>query len=82
MSTGSNMISLRPPPIRVRLIFTGEIYAPKVEQVEPLEEECRHFIDCIENKKEPATNGREGLKIVKLLEAAQEALESNGRVLL
>jgi predicted dehydrogenase len=57
----------------------GEVYEPEIVQAEPLETECRHFIDCIENNKIPLTNGREGLKVVKLLEAAQTSLLFDGK---
>jgi UDP-2-acetamido-3-amino-2,3-dideoxy-glucuronate N-acetyltransferase len=38
---------------------------------EPLREELRHFIDCIKERKLPKTDGREGLRVLKILEAAE-----------
>ncbi len=47
------------------------------EQKQPLEEELLHFIDCIETRKIPRTDGVEGLKVLKILEAAQKKLAQN-----
>lgn len=57
---------------------TGDMYVPKLEQAEALKVECEHFIDCIENKTKPITDGEAGLQVVKLLEAAQTSMETDG----
>lgn len=57
----------------------GDIYIPKIDMVEPLKVECRHFIDCVKDNKRPLTDGENGLKVLKVLAAAQESLEQNGR---
>jgi len=49
-----------------------------VEQQEPLQEECRHFLDCISNGTQPRTDGREGLKVLQILNASQESLNNHG----
>ena len=46
--------------------------------VEPLERECHHFIDCITQGKRPITDGPSALRVVRVLEAAQKSLESDG----
>ena len=46
---------------------------------EPLKEECRHFLGCIENKQQPRTDGQEGLRVLKILQASQTSLDENGR---
>jgi UDP-2-acetamido-3-amino-2,3-dideoxy-glucuronate N-acetyltransferase len=51
-----------------------------VDQVEPLREECRHFLECITNNCQPRTGGPEGLKVLTVLEACQESLEHRGRL--
>jgi len=56
----------------------GDSYIPHLNQEEPLKEVCRHFIDCIETGTEPATSGREGLELVRILEAASASLKANG----
>jgi predicted dehydrogenase len=49
-----------------------------VERSEPLKNECMHFLDCVQDGKEPITDGSEGLKVLKVLELAQESLEKTG----
>src|SRR5437764_3753464 len=56
----------------------GDSYIPHIQQEEPLKVECQHFIDCIEQGVEPQTNGRAGLELVTILEAASASLKANG----
>ncbi len=56
----------------------GDSYIPHIQQEEPLKVECQHFIDCIENGMEPITDGRSGLELVTILEAASASLKANG----
>jgi predicted dehydrogenase len=56
----------------------GDSYIPYLNQEEPLKEVCRHFIDCIETSAQPASGGREGLELVRILEAASASLKANG----
>lgn len=51
-----------------------------VDQVEPLREECRHFLECITNNRQPRTGGPEGLKVLTVLQACQESLEHKGKI--
>jgi len=57
---------------------TGDILIPKIASVEPLEAECRHFIDCIENDRSPRSDGADGLRVVKVLEAGGTSLRRGG----
>ena len=45
---------------------------------EPLRAECSHFVDCIVNNKTPLSDGRDGLKVLNILEMAQRSLENGG----
>ena len=45
---------------------------------EPLRTECAHFIECVRDNKCPRTDGENGLRVVRVLEAAQRSLEKNG----
>ncbi len=45
-----------------------------VEQGEPLQNECRHFLDCIVSGATPRTDGAEGLRVLSVLARASEAL--------
>jgi len=52
-----------------------------VDQVEPLKEECQHFVECIIHNRRPRTDGIEGLQVLTVLQACQESLENNGKVI-
>ena len=56
----------------------GDITIPSIKIAEPLRAEAEHFIQSIESRKEPKTGGRDGLKVVKILMAAQESLKKKG----
>lgn len=56
----------------------GDITIPNIKMMEPLRAEAEHFIQCIDSRKEPKTGGRDGLKVVKILMAAQESLKKKG----
>src|ERR1700726_1898450 len=56
----------------------GDSYIPHIQQEEPLKVVCQHFVDCIEGKTSPLTSGREGLELVRILEAATVSLKANG----
>jgi len=49
----------------------------EVAKGEPLKDECRHFVDCIETGKTPRTDGREGLAVLRALDAAEAALQAS-----
>jgi len=58
---------------------TGDMTAPKLDIVEALRDEAAHFVDCIENKKKPITDGHAGLQVVSVLDAASRSIEQRGR---
>jgi predicted dehydrogenase len=57
---------------------SGDMWAPKVEQGEALRRELTYFVDCIENCQEPFNDGRSGLRVVRMLEAASKSLQTRG----
>lgn len=57
---------------------TMEGDAVAVAQGEPLKRECQHFIKCVLERKEPKTNGDEGLRVLRVLEEAQKSLSNGG----
>jgi predicted dehydrogenase len=59
---------------------SGDVWAPKVEQTEALKVELEYFIDCIANGRTPINDGAAGLRVVKLLEAADRSLKERGQV--
>jgi UDP-2-acetamido-3-amino-2,3-dideoxy-glucuronate N-acetyltransferase len=45
---------------------------------EPLMLECRHFVECMEKRQVPRTDGYDGWRVLKVLEASQRSLSMNG----
>ncbi len=56
----------------------GDIYSPRIDDYEPLRKQCEHFIECIENNQTPRSDGRSGLRVVSVLEAASRSLAQGG----
>lgn len=56
----------------------GDVLIPQVTMEEPLAAQIRHFIDCIETGTTPRTDVESGLRVVRLLAAAQASLEAGG----
>ena len=52
----------------------ADYYPVEVELKEPLQEELRHFVECVLARKNPKTDGEEGLKVLRVLEEAERAL--------
>jgi predicted dehydrogenase len=67
-SWGESIVGYRHGPITIPVTSTGE----------PLKKELEHFIECITNNyKQPITDGRDGAKVVKIIEEASEKLNAN-----
>ncbi len=60
---------------------SGDVWAPKVEQTEALKVELEYFIDCILNDRTPLNDGLSGLRVVTLLEAADQSLKERGKII-
>lgn len=56
---------------------TGDITIPNIRFVEPLQEECSHFVDSVINHTPPRTSGQNGLQVIKVLEAAMRSIENS-----
>ncbi len=59
---------------------TGDMWAPQVEQMEALRVELEYFADCIMNNKTPFNDGHAGLRVVRMLEAAETSIQKRGAV--
>ena len=46
--------------------------------IEPLSEECAHFLECMKSRNKPLTDGNSGIEVLKVLHACQESIEQNG----
>ena len=55
---------------------TGDLWVPKIDQTEPLEVACKHFISCVQSGECPITDGVAGLRVVELLEAAEASMKN------
>ena len=63
-----------------RLVYkSGDVSIPKLEEKEPLNVMCRHFIECVKTGKTPVSDGIAGLRVVQVIEALQESLKNNGK---
>jgi predicted dehydrogenase len=60
---------------------SGDMWAPKIENVEALKAELAYFVGCIENRQTPFNDGMAGLRVVKMLEAAEKSLKRKGEVI-
>jgi len=60
---------------------SGDVWTPKVEQTEALGTELGYFIDCILNDRTPLNDGLAGLRVVRLLEAADRSLKKRGKII-
>jgi predicted dehydrogenase len=69
-----------PEDVRKLLISyrTGDLWSPKVADTEALAVEAEHFAACIRGEQQPITDGRTGLELVRILEAANRSMRDNG----
>lgn len=59
-------------------IRSGDLVIPTIPFSEPLQSECRHFLECLEKNQIPRTDGENGLRVVRVLEAAERSLRQGG----
>jgi predicted dehydrogenase len=57
---------------------SGDIFSPRIPNLEPLRAECQHFVDCVRRGERPRSDGESGLRVVRVLEALQRSLELSG----
>lgn len=57
---------------------SGDMWAPHVEQVEALRVELAYFVECVKKSEKPFNDGRAGMNVVRMLEAASESLMKRG----
>ena len=58
---------------------TGDMHAPRIAVTEALRVEAQHFIDCIRSGRRPLTDGLVGLRVIRVLEAAERSVADRGR---
>lgn len=57
---------------------SGDMWAPQIEQLEALRVELDYFADCVANGKTPFNDGHAGLRVVRMLEAAEASIQRKG----
>lgn len=57
---------------------TGDIWSPHLEPSEPLQNVVRHFAECVRTGQRPLSDGEAGLRVVRILEAAQRSIKAQG----
>jgi predicted dehydrogenase len=60
---------------------SGDMWSPQLEQAEALRLELSYFVECISNGQDPFNDGCAGLRVVKMLEAANESLNRRGSLI-
>src|SRR5437867_1177404 len=60
---------------------SGDMWAPRVEQSEALKVELDYFLECVAKGRTPLNDGAAGLRVVKMLEAADQSLKASGRAI-
>ena len=58
----------------------GDMWAPRVDQLEALKLETQYFVDCILNNQIPFNDGRAGRRVVRILEAVDRSLSNKGGI--
>ena len=59
---------------------SGDMHAPKVDQIEALKHETEYFLECITKGERPENDGHAGLRVVKLLDACNASMKRNGQM--
>ncbi len=80
--TAENKLVLYPHKVewknRIPTAVKADAEAVALDNREPLRAECQHFLDCVETRTSPVSNGAEGLRVLRVLDACQRALRNGG----
>jgi len=66
---------------RVPVAAKADAETVPIQMTEPLKAECQHFLECIDQGKTPKTDGKEGLRVLQILNVCQESLDKGGAVI-
>jgi predicted dehydrogenase len=58
---------------------SGDMYAPRVDQIEALRHETEYFVSCVSSGERPENDGQAGLRVVKLLDACSRSMKQSGK---
>jgi len=59
---------------------SGDMWAPQIEQIEALTRELAYFVACISKDEAPVNDGEAGLRVVRMLEAANQSIRKRGEL--
>ena len=59
---------------------SGDMWAPQIEQIEALTRELAYFVECITKDETPVNDGEAGLRVVRMLEAANQSIGKRGEL--
>jgi predicted dehydrogenase len=57
---------------------SGDVWMPRLDRTEALRLETEYFVECVESGKAPINDGHAGLRVVRMLEAADRSLKQKG----
>lgn len=63
------------------ILRDGDVVIPKLNLTEPLKNQCQAFFKAIETRQPPISDGKFGIKVVKVLEAGMKSLQKNGEII-
>lgn len=58
---------------------SGDMWAPRLDNIEALKIEAEHFVQCVEAGTQPLSSGHAGLRVVRILEAATRSMANRGQ---
>ena len=60
---------------------TGDMWSPRIEELEALKCEAQYFVECVHNNQRPINDGVAGLDVVRILQATERSLKTGGEVM-
>ena len=63
------------------VLYEGDVVLPKVSLSEPLKNQCKEFLDCVQNRRHPLSDGRFGTLVTRVLAGALKSLKQNGEII-
>jgi UDP-2-acetamido-3-amino-2,3-dideoxy-glucuronate N-acetyltransferase len=64
---------------RVPVARRAEGEVVELSKMEPLRMECTHFLECVRDRKQPETDGENGLRVLRVLHAAGQSIQKHGQ---
>jgi len=76
---GITVVEDREAVLKLKVDYrSGDMWSPKVATREALDAEAQHFLACVRDRHRPLCSGEDGLKVLRIIEAAQRSLENGG----